>query len=80
MNTDVQYNTVHHSTVQCRTVQYSARLSVLPVLQSASPACMSARVLGPMSSPIQPAGIELTFTICVIRIREKKRVRVKGEA
>lgn len=33
-----------------------------PVLQSASPAWMSARVLGPMSSPIQPAGIEFTST------------------
>ena len=33
-----------------------------PVLQSARPACMSARVLGPMSSPIHPAGIEFTST------------------
>ena len=33
-----------------------------PVLQSARPACISARVLGPMSSPIHPAGIEFTST------------------
>ena len=47
----------------------------MTVLQSAKPAWMSARVFGPMSSPIHPSSMLLMSTTWVRVVRERERER-----